>query len=959
MAHLATGSVGRQIESLFDGSSVAGLTDRQLLDRFTTRRDAGAEVAFTALVARHGPMVLGICRQILGDRHHAEDAFAAVFLVLACTARSIRKPDLLGTWLYGVALRTAHKAKTRLGRQRKIEEGDAMSGPVAVTVVEPMVPPADVSAMAREQAEILHREVARLPKPFRLPVVLCYFEGLTLDQAATRLRWPPGTLRSRLARARDKLRRRLTRRGLVLPSADLTLVLSPGSASARVSSFLGNATTKAAIQFTAGQALGKAMSTSVAALAQEVLRSMLINKMSAVLLTLLVLGSVAMGVGYFTHSLAKNDEPGKAVDGQRPVTTKADAPNRAAPGRMFIVGRVLDTQGKPVPNATVMAYAQRSSAGQVIGQAQSDGAGLFHLDAPRTSSAQNESVGAGALAPGYGAGWVELDPDANEPTADISLQPEQVIQGRLFDLQGRPARDVTISVDAIRRILQPETKNVRERSEGPVFGWGDVNALPGWPKPAITDADGRFIIHGIGRGRRASLTIRDPRYAQQNIRIETDGNSESKQLTLALQPAQIISGRVTYADTGKPVSHAFLGSRSDKEGVGSGSTGFQTDDEGRFRANPAPGDHFVVYAYPHKGQPYLSVLKDFDWPKGAVEHSIDLALPRGVVIRGKVTEQGSGKAIAGAHVMFNAHPRPDANLGSLSTQAETAADGSYQLTVLSSPGNLATQGPSKDYVLQVIAENLLFEGQPGGRRIYFNAFIPCDPKSGGPDLQVNVVLRRGVTVHGQVIGPDGQLVQDTWMISRVMLGPLGRTRQFWRGSEHGNTRNGRFEIHGLDPDAEVPIHFLEPKRKLGATAYFSGTSASGGPVTVRLEPCVTARARLIDPDGKPIGGFSKPWLISMVVTPGPFNSIKARKEGLLLADEARLPAVDPINYEHDPVSDVQGRITFAALIPGATYRIIDRTPFRGPDGPQHRKDFTVKPGETLDLGDIVIEKSQP
>lgn len=135
MTPLATGSVVRQIESLFDGSAVAGLTDRQLLERFTTQRDAGAEVAFTAMVARHGPVVLGICRQVLGDRHHAEDAFQAVFLVLACKARSIRNPDLVGSWLYGVALRTAHKVKTRLGHRRKIEEGDAMSVSGAVTMV--------------------------------------------------------------------------------------------------------------------------------------------------------------------------------------------------------------------------------------------------------------------------------------------------------------------------------------------------------------------------------------------------------------------------------------------------------------------------------------------------------------------------------------------------------------------------------------------------------------------------------------------------------------------------------------------------------------------------------------------------------------------------------------------------------------------------------------------------------
>ncbi len=175
------------------------------------------EAAFAALVARHGPMVLHVCRQLLGDRHHAEDAFQAVFLVLARKARSIRDPDLLGNWLYGVALRTARKARGQLARRRKNEEGDAMrrsgSGPGVPT--EPTVQPAEHPVLAREQAEVLYREIDRLPGPFRLPVVLCYFEGLTLDEAARGLRCPAGTVRSRLARACDKLRRGLTRRGVV------------------------------------------------------------------------------------------------------------------------------------------------------------------------------------------------------------------------------------------------------------------------------------------------------------------------------------------------------------------------------------------------------------------------------------------------------------------------------------------------------------------------------------------------------------------------------------------------------------------------------------------------------------------------------------------------------------------------------------------------------------------------
>ena len=215
MSSVTTPSVVRQIGSLFDGGSVVGLTDRQLIDRFNDRRDATGEAAFAALVTRHGPMIMHVCRQLLDD-HHAEDAFQAVFLVLACKARSIRDPDKLGNWLYGVALRTAKKAQGRLARRQKNEVGSSMrhseAGPGVS--VEPMVQPAEQRVLAREQAEILHREIDRLPAPFRLPIVLCYFEGLTLDEAAQRLRCPAGTVRSRLARACDKLRRGLTRRGV-------------------------------------------------------------------------------------------------------------------------------------------------------------------------------------------------------------------------------------------------------------------------------------------------------------------------------------------------------------------------------------------------------------------------------------------------------------------------------------------------------------------------------------------------------------------------------------------------------------------------------------------------------------------------------------------------------------------------------------------------------------------------
>jgi len=173
-------------------------------------------------------------------------------------------------------------------------------------------------------------------------------------------------------------------------------------------------------------------------------------------------------------------------------------------------------------------------------------------------------------------------------------------------------------------------------------------------------------------------------------------------------------------------------------------------------------------------------------------------------------------------------------------------------------------------------------------------------------------------------------------------------------------RNGRFVLHGLEPDTEVPAYFLEPRRKLGATARFSGKSAANGPVTVRLEPCGTARARLITPDGTPLARYPASGLLSMIVTPGPPSRRPSRRNeptgGPLFADESTVARLDPVNYGADFQSDAQGRLTFPALVPGALHRIVDRTPTVGGRELEVHKEFTVQPGEILELGDVVIAR---
>ena len=227
MSGLAMGVTLARLRDLFDGASVVGLDDAGLLARYA---ESGDGPAFEALVARHGPMVWATCRGVLRRSHDAEDAFQATFLVLARKAGSVSRGDALAPWLHRVATRAAVQAGVE-ARKRRLKEGEAVPD-LTETPPDP--------ALADELKAAIHQEIDRLPEARRLPVLLCDLEGLTYDEAARRLRWSPAAVRSRLARGRQTLRDRLSRRGftapLVLPFAPravpdalLRSVVGPGS----------------------------------------------------------------------------------------------------------------------------------------------------------------------------------------------------------------------------------------------------------------------------------------------------------------------------------------------------------------------------------------------------------------------------------------------------------------------------------------------------------------------------------------------------------------------------------------------------------------------------------------------------------------------------------------------------------------------------------------------------------
>ncbi len=314
-------------------------TDGQLLERFALRHE---EEAFEALLRRHGPMVLGVCQRVLNDPHDAEDAFQATFLVLVRKARAIAKRDSVGSWLYGVAYRTALKARAEAAK-RRVRERQA----------ERMVNADPLTDLAwRDLRPVLDEELNRLPQKYRAPLVLCYLEGKTNEEAAQQLGWTKGTVSGRLARARDLLRNRLTRRGLALSTGVLVTALSENAASAVMPAVLVDSTVKAAVLIAVGKsAAAGAVSAQVAVLTEGVMKTMFVTKLKILAAVVLAVSVAGTGAGLLRY----HAQAGAQTEPKKEVKAKADrpSPKKAVAGdKEKIVGtwKVISGEqaGKPV-----------------------------------------------------------------------------------------------------------------------------------------------------------------------------------------------------------------------------------------------------------------------------------------------------------------------------------------------------------------------------------------------------------------------------------------------------------------------------------------------------------------------------------------------------------------------------------------------------------------------------------
>jgi RNA polymerase sigma factor (sigma-70 family) len=292
MAIRPKGAIQRQLRTVFNLGAIGELTDGQLLERFASRGGEAAELAFAALVERHGPMVMRVCRHALGDLNDAEDSFQATFLILVKKARSLWVRDSLGPWLHRVAHRVATRSRLSAARLREHEQRAAAVRPTLVCE----------RGDWDEILSLLHEEIDRLPERYRVPVVLCDLQGVTHEKAARHLGWPVGTVKSRLGRARELLRGRLYRRGLGLPAGLRLCEKGLGGAFRAVKVVLPGTLVESTVRAAAPIAAGKALaigviSSRVAILIEGVLKTMVVTKLKLASVFVLLIGAAgAAGV---------------------------------------------------------------------------------------------------------------------------------------------------------------------------------------------------------------------------------------------------------------------------------------------------------------------------------------------------------------------------------------------------------------------------------------------------------------------------------------------------------------------------------------------------------------------------------------------------------------------------------------------------------------------------------------
>lgn len=918
----------------------AGPADRELLRRYV----AGDEPAFAALVGRHGPMVLRVCRRLLRHEQDAEDAFQATFLVLARRAGAVRRGEAVASWLHGVAHRVALRARRDAIRRRAHELA---------------TPPAPPTASRADWAEVqaaLDDAVGRLPERYRAPFVLCHLEGRSRAEAAAELGVAEGTVWSRLSEARRRLRDRLARRGIELPALLAAVALTDAAAPA---AGLFDATPRAA------------------ALAARTLRP---TRGVVALFGLVAAGLVAAGVALLG---AAGQPPTVPV----PVTAAADPPtpnpnpdpdDPKTAGNFH--GRVRDADGKPVAGASV--YIAPAQGADKVGpvRARTDAEGRFAFDAPDMTYPAFDGlprrregfivVTKEGYAPDWTATWGYTTGrglrswwmPVKGAALDLRLVPDdRAVHGRFLDPAGRPLAGARVRLTAVGWPIEfnldthLDTEAKAEMTRGFLSGakiyerdTHQVRLLPGVPTETRTDADGRFRLTGVGRDRLARLAVTAPGVLDTTLEVMARDAADvgtirdlagrptqvihGSGFTLKLKPGLTVTGVVRDRDTKAPVPGMWVTRHDNPLLDPSYTSGVTTTDAaGRFTLGGLDPEllgwekqHRKLTAVPQPGTPYLMTGATIE--KGA---EVVFDCVRGIPFRLKLVDE-AGKPVEGTVEYHPVAPNPqvDALLSSLQrgnwpvmSRAARRADGSYEGFVLPGPGAVLVEMPDRRPWRPALVDPKAFfrpgkadwtpaeQHHYGSRdslatfrgwedQIDYAAIVLVNPPAGAGPLELTATVVRDRPRRVSLVDAAGQPV----------VGVDSRMRQS-RGESQEDLRAATFLLPRLHPDRVKQMTFLKADRKL--IGFLLARGDTDAAITVRMEPWAAVTGRLVDAAGRPVVGR---YVVLTMTDP--------------TAEEQR-----------SQKTDGEGRFRVEELVPGREYTT--------PLGP-----LTLRAGEVRDLGDV-------
>jgi RNA polymerase sigma factor (sigma-70 family) len=866
-------------------------SDEQLLHALRERRD---DSAFAVLMRRHGPMVLHVCRRVLGNEQDAEDAFQATFLVLARGTAGLRRKTALASFLHGTAYRVALSAKRAAGRRRKHEGARG-----ALTQPRSPVDPVD-ELSGREVRTLLDEEIAQLPDLYRSVFILCYLENLSRPEAARRLGLTERTVLSRLTEARKRLARRLARRGVEL-TAVLAAALATQTASALPIGLM--------IQTMEGVTQG-VVPASVAALATGALATGILSKTKIAAVVLLAAATLSGASVWWSATpqarIARPAETAKEV--AEPSSRRKDA------AVAMVKGRVVLPDGKPAAQAVITRrqLKQDGTALQDTMLTATDAEGRFAVEHRETTTLI-------ASKPGYAPDWTEQRFAGGEVT--LRLAERAHVRGRLLSLEGKPIAGAGVKVLGVKVPVRGNLKAVVDAFRlNPEWTWqampkGLSGPFPQSTTEAKTDADGRFTLEGFGINRILEILFEGEGIESAKVQVILAKDFDPKavrrrpaersytmspsyhpavygpEFTHTVRPCQVLTGKVVDEDTGKPIAGVTITgtARSIRwfdNAAWNDAVACVTDREGRYRLSGLPktkGRHLFVRS---SAAPYLDRLLEVPDTAAYSPQRVEIKLTKAVTVEGRLVDQATAKGVCSNaiflplesealtrfladHPAYN--PENSGPRSGVRIRGHSDAEGRFKLYVPPVPGVILAgadtfRAPAARYAaLQINKEDRKYlrkppreeKGMPKLHRTqgaiqeeffathrelipvhWFNGYALIRPTKKDETVITTIRLNAGRTLHGKIVGPEGQPLRSVQAVGIQAT------------DEHGPTTfpTDAYTVYALDPSRQRTVYFLHKAKNLVGTLTLKGDETKAP--LVKMQAAATVVGRVLDVKGK-------------------------------------------------------------------------------------------------------------